>query len=128
MKIVQISDTHLTAAGGPTENAFGLLARHLDEDVRPDLVVHSGDIQLVHPDDADDRAHARELLDLITAPLVVVPGNHDVGMPGLGAWAGITVTDERVAAHEAAFGPDHCPGCRTSPRTTCPRSRRRSTP
>jgi 3',5'-cyclic AMP phosphodiesterase CpdA len=107
MKIVQISDTHLTAAGGPTEEAFRLLARHLDEQVRPDLVVHSGDIQVLHPDDAADRARSRELADLITAPLLVVPGNHDVGMPGLDAWAGITVTDERVAAHEAAFGPGH---------------------
>jgi 3',5'-cyclic AMP phosphodiesterase CpdA len=107
MKIVQISDTHLTAAGGPTEDAFRLLARHLDEDVHPDLVVHSGDIQVLDPDDAADRARSRELLDLISAPVLVVPGNHDVGMPGLNAWAGIGVTDERVAAHEAAFGPDH---------------------
>ncbi|WP_328396386.1 metallophosphoesterase family protein [Nocardia sp. NBC_00416] len=105
MKIVQISDTHLTASGGPTADAFRLLARHLDEEVRPDLVVHSGDIQVLDPDDAADRAHSRELLDLISAPLLVVPGNHDVGMPGLDAWAGISVTGERVAAHESAFGP-----------------------
>ena len=107
MKIVQISDTHLTARGGPTEDAFRLLARHLNDDVRPDLVVHSGDIQVLDPDDAADRAHARGLVELISAPLLVVPGNHDVGMPGLDAWAGICVTDSRVAAHEAAFGPDH---------------------
>ena len=107
MKIVQISDTHLTAAGGATEDGFRLLARHLNDGVRPDLVVHSGDIQVLHPDDDADRAHARELLDLITAPLLLVPGNHDVGMPGVNAWAGLTVTDERVAAHEGTFGPDH---------------------
>lgn len=107
MKIVQISDTHLTASGGPTTDAFRLLAQHLNEEVRPDLVVHSGDIQVLHPDDAADRAHARELLDLISAPLLVVPGNHDIGMPGLNAWAGLNVTDDRVAAHEAAFGPGH---------------------
>ena len=107
MKIVQISDTHLTAAGGPTADGFRILAGYLNEEVRPDLVVHSGDIQVLHPDNADDRAHSRELLDLITAQTLVVPGNHDVGMPGLNAWAGLTVTDERVAAHEAAFGPDH---------------------
>ncbi|MFC4950004.1 metallophosphoesterase family protein [Pseudonocardia sp. GCM10023141] len=107
MKIVQISDTHLTAAGGPTEEGFRLLVRHLDEDVRPDLVVHSGDIQVLDPDDTADRVRSRELLDLISTPLLVVPGNHDVGMPGLNAWAGITVTDARVAAHVAVFGPDH---------------------
>lgn len=107
MKIVQISDTHLTRAGGPTEESFRLLATHLNDEVRPDLVVHSGDIQVLHPDDSADRAHARELTGLIEAPLLVVPGNHDVGEPGVNAWAGIGVTDERVAAHEAAFGPDH---------------------
>ena len=106
MKIVQISDTHLAAGGGATEDGFRLLARHLNDVVCPDLVVHSGDIQVLHPDDAADRAHARELLDLITAPLLVVPGNHDVGMPGVNAWAGLTVTDERVAAHEGTFGRD----------------------
>lgn len=107
MKIVQISDTHLTAAGGPTTTAFRLLAQHLNEEIRPDLVVHSGDIQVLHPDDAADRAHSRELLDLISAPLLVIPGNHDVGMPGLNAWAGLSVTDERVSAHESTFGPGH---------------------
>ncbi|MFR9802228.1 metallophosphoesterase family protein [Pseudonocardia sp. RS010] len=107
MKIVQISDTHLTAAGGPTEAGFRMLAAHLNEQVRPDVVVHSGDVQVLHPDDAADRARSRELLDLIDAPLLVVPGNHDVGMPGVDAWAGLVVTDARVAAHEAVFGPDH---------------------
>lgn len=107
MKIVQISDTHLSASGGPTEHGFRLLAHHLNEEVRPDLVVHSGDIQVLHPDKADDRAHARELLSLIEAPTLVVPGNHDVGMPGANAWAGLIVTDQRVAAHESAFGTDH---------------------
>ncbi|SHK02519.1 Calcineurin-like phosphoesterase [Pseudonocardia thermophila] len=107
MKIAQISDTHLTAADGPTVDGFRLLAHHLNTEVRPDLVVHTGDIQFLHPDVAEDRARSRELLDLIEAPLLVVPGNHDVGMPGLGAWAGLVTTDERVAAHEAVFGPDH---------------------
>lgn len=107
MKIVQISDTHLTHVGGPTEDGFRVLAKHLNEEVRPDLVVHSGDIMVLHPDDAADRAHSRTLTDLIEAPLLVVPGNHDVGEPGVNAWAGISVTDERVVAHEAAWGPDH---------------------
>lgn len=107
MKIVQISDTHLTHTGGPTEDGFRLLVKHLNEEVRPDLVVHSGDIMVLHPDDAADRTHSKALVDLIEAPLLVVPGNHDVGQPGLNAWAGINVTDERVAAHEAVWGPDH---------------------
>ena len=107
MKIVQISDTHLTAAGGPMEEAFRILARHLADEVQPDLVVHSGDLQFLHPDDQVDRARARELTDLIEARLLVVPGNHDVGEPGPDPWKGITVTAGRVAAHEAVFGPDH---------------------
>lgn len=107
MKIVQISDTHLTHTGGPTEDGFRRLVAHLNDVVRPDLVVHSGDLIVLDPDVDADRAHARALADLIDAPLLVIPGNHDVGMPGPNAWAGITVTDQRVAAHEAVWGPDH---------------------
>jgi len=34
----------------------------------------------------------------------VVPGNHDVGEPAEHTWAGLAVTDDRVAAFEATWG------------------------
>ncbi|MFC9764297.1 metallophosphoesterase family protein [Rhodococcus jostii] len=107
MKIVQISDTHLSARGGRTQQNFERVVDYVNHQVRPDLIVHSGDIVIIHPDDADDRAHAHELMQRFAAPVLVVPGNHDVGEPGSAPWKGIGVTDERVAAFEEMWGPDH---------------------
>ncbi len=107
MKIVQISDTHLTARGGRTQENFDRVVDYVNNTVRPDLIVHSGDIVIIHPDDADDRTHAHDLIQKFTAPVLVVPGNHDVGEPGATPWKGIGVTDDRVAAFEKVWGPDH---------------------
>ncbi|MBC2639802.1 MULTISPECIES: metallophosphoesterase [unclassified Rhodococcus (in: high G+C Gram-positive bacteria)] len=107
MKIVQISDTHLSARGGRTQENFDRIVEYVNDHVRPDLIVHSGDIVIIHPDDADDRAHARELMRRFDAPVLVVPGNHDVGEPGAAPWKGIGVSEERVAEFEAVWGPDH---------------------
>jgi 3',5'-cyclic AMP phosphodiesterase CpdA len=107
MRIVQISDTHLSHLGGPTNDNLERLIPFVNDQLRPDLVVHSGDVLIADPDSAADRAAARELLSGITAPLRVVPGNHDVGEPGDEPWAGLGTTSARVAAFAGAFGPDH---------------------
>ncbi|WP_238436293.1 metallophosphoesterase, partial [Frankia sp. AgB1.9] len=59
MQIAQISDTHLTHRGGLTEANFRCLIAYLNEVARPDVVVITGDIQVMHPDDADERLRAR---------------------------------------------------------------------
>ena len=80
VRVVQISDTHLSArAGAPPE--WAALVRWLTDDP-PDLVVHSGDIVLEDPDDDADRAFAAELMAALPCPWVVIPGNHDVGFYG----------------------------------------------
>jgi 3',5'-cyclic AMP phosphodiesterase CpdA len=104
MKIAQISDTHLTHGGGLTEQNFRRLVTHFNEEARPDLVVITGDIQVIHPDNDADRAAARALAGTLTVPFLAVPGNHDVGEPAAHPWANLAVTDERVAAFEAAWG------------------------
>lgn len=107
MQIAQISDTHLTRRGGLTETNLRCLVGYLNEVARPDVVVVTGDIQVMHPDDAEDRAHARALIGALDVPFRVVPGNHDVGEPAARPWAGLRVTDERVAAFEATWGPSY---------------------
>ncbi len=79
-RIVQLSDTHFSASAGVPAQWPAVLA-WLRADP-PDLVVHSGDIALDDPDDDTDRAFAKGLLHAIPAPLVVIPGNHDVGFYG----------------------------------------------
>ncbi|MDD1478502.1 MULTISPECIES: metallophosphoesterase family protein [unclassified Arthrobacter] len=106
MKIVQITDTHLSHLGGVSNENFQQLARFINDQLRPDVVVHSGDILILNPDNDADRAAAKQALNLIDAPLYVVPGNHDVGEPGEHPWAGIAATSARTKAHIDAFGPD----------------------
>jgi 3',5'-cyclic AMP phosphodiesterase CpdA len=107
MRIVQISDTHLSHLGGPTNDNLEQLIPFINDELAPDLVVHSGDVLIADPDLAADRDIARELLGRIRAPLRVVPGNHDVGEPGDEPWGGLRATSARVAAFTSAFGPDH---------------------
>jgi 3',5'-cyclic AMP phosphodiesterase CpdA len=106
MKIVQLSDTHISYLGGATtENLRAFI--DLINAINPTFVVHSGDVAILDPDNTGDREAARDLLAGIQAPLRVLPGNHDVGERPDNAWAGLVVTPERLAAFEDTFGPDH---------------------
>lgn len=91
-RIVQISDTHFSAAAG-VPAVWPEVVDWLRRDP-PDLVVHSGDIAFEDPDDAADREFARLLLADVPAPLVVIPGNHDVGFYG---------EEDRLPARVCAF-------------------------
>jgi alkaline phosphatase D len=98
-RVVQISDTHLSARlGVPTE--WDALVDWL-RDHPPDLIVHSGDIVHSDPDDDADRAFARRLHDQLPAPLVAIPGNHDVGF-----YDEVTERAPRLETFVATWGGD----------------------
>jgi 3',5'-cyclic AMP phosphodiesterase CpdA len=106
VRIVQLTDTHISHLGGiPAEN-MSLLSGYINNELRPDLVVHTGDVVIANPDSAQDRDMARRLLAEIDAPLLVLPGNHDVGESADNPWMDIPVTSERIAGFSAAWGPD----------------------
>lgn len=106
MRIVQFSDTHISRLGGtPSENT-SLLVDFLNEELRPDLVIHTGDVVILNPDSPDDRQAAWQLLQQINAPLLVLPGNHDVGESGDDVWMDVSVTSDRVAGFAGAWGAD----------------------
>jgi 3',5'-cyclic AMP phosphodiesterase CpdA len=107
VRIIQISDTHLSHLGGVTTANLRQLAAWVNATLHPDLIVNTGDVVAASPDQPLDRAWAREVHAAFDAPVVYVPGNHDVGEPGAAPWKGLGVTSERVAAHRAVFGPDH---------------------
>ncbi|CAN5265027.1 metallophosphoesterase [soil metagenome] len=107
MKIVQITDTHLSHRGGATNENFEKIARYINDVLQPAFVVHSGDVSILNPDSVEDRAASHELLKLIEAPLRVLPGNHDVGEPGENPWAGFNATSARTTAFTDVFGEDH---------------------
>lgn len=93
--LLQISDTHFGTEQAPVVEALAKLARQQ----RPDLVVLSGDItQRARP--AQFRA-ARAFADRLGAPLLAVPGNHDI--PLFDLW---TRLRRPYARYIAAFGED----------------------
>jgi 3',5'-cyclic AMP phosphodiesterase CpdA len=76
-RVVQLSDTHLDhTVGVPT--ALAELLDWIAADP-PGLVVISGDIVYLDPDDDADRAFARTVFDVLPCRWVAIPGNHDIG-------------------------------------------------
>lgn len=93
--LLQISDPHFGTEQPLVADALAALAVQQ----RPDLLVLSGDItQRAHA--AQFRA-ARAFMDRMGAPILAVPGNHDI--PLLDVW---TRLRKPYAAHVAAFGAD----------------------
>jgi 3',5'-cyclic AMP phosphodiesterase CpdA len=106
MRIVQISDTHISHLGGRASENFSCAADYVNEQLRPDLVIHTGDVVVLNPDNGEDRQTAWRLHQLIKAPVLVLPGNHDVGETGDNPWMGLAVTSERIEGHIRTWGPD----------------------
>lgn len=78
MKIIQITDTHLSPAKRHFNGNWAPLAEWIESEA-PDLVVHTGDLSVDGADHDDDLVFARDRLAELTAPVLIVPGNHDVG-------------------------------------------------
>jgi 3',5'-cyclic AMP phosphodiesterase CpdA len=88
--LLQISDTHFGTEQLPMVEALVTLAAQQ----RPDVVVLSGDItQRARP--AQFRA-AKAFVDRLDAPVLAIPGNHDIALFDL--WARLTRPYARYAA------------------------------
>lgn len=76
--ILQVSDAHLSPRNdlfrGNLARIAALVASH-----PPDLVVASGDLSLDGADRDEDLVLAASLHQALPAPLLALPGNHDVG-------------------------------------------------
>ena len=49
MRIVQLSDTHISHLGGVPAANMSLLTSYINNELRPDLVVHTGDVVIANP-------------------------------------------------------------------------------
>jgi 3',5'-cyclic AMP phosphodiesterase CpdA len=102
MRIIQISDTHLSPGKAHFANNWPPLAAWIAAQ-NPDLVIHTGDVTVDGADVEEDLRHAAELMHSLDVPFRAVPGNHDVGDAG---HASQPVTDERLARWRTHFGLD----------------------
>ncbi|MFN4089828.1 MAG: metallophosphoesterase family protein [Alphaproteobacteria bacterium] len=103
--VVQVSDTHLSRTHAYFQDNWEAFLGEM-ADLRPDLVLHSGDVSFNGPDAPDDIAFAREQIGRLAVPWVAIPGNHDIGEPGSRPRLKQPVTSERLAVWRDAFGPD----------------------
>lgn len=104
MRIVHISDTHLTGRLPHFAENASAVATWLASQ-QADLVVHTGDVAMDGAADAADLAFGAAWNDRLQLPVHCVPGNHDVG-DSAAIRPDQTVDDERLSAWHAAIGPD----------------------
>jgi len=102
MRIVQISDTHLSAVKAHFADNWAPLAEWIAAE-RPDLVIHTGDVTVDGADVEEDLRYAVELMSHLGIRYLAVPGNHDVGDAGHPRQP---VTGERLERWRAHFGPE----------------------
>jgi 3',5'-cyclic AMP phosphodiesterase CpdA len=102
MRIIQISDTHLSPGKPHFADNWGPLAAWIGNQ-RPDLVIYTGDVTVDGADVEEDLRYAAELMRGLGVPFRAVPGNHDVGDAGHSRQP---VNDERLSRWRAYFGPD----------------------
>jgi alkaline phosphatase D len=76
--ILQISDAHLSPRNTLFRENLAAVAAWAEAQ-RPDLVIATGDLSLDGADQAEDLELAARLLRALPAPLLSIPGNHDVG-------------------------------------------------
>lgn len=82
MKVIQITDTHFSPSKTHFNNNWAPLLAWLEAE-KPDLIVHTGDLTIDGADQVDDITFSLELMRQAAAPMLIVPGNHDVGhLPG----------------------------------------------
>jgi 3',5'-cyclic AMP phosphodiesterase CpdA len=74
LRIAHISDTHISPYGGFIEKEFDNMIAQINL-LKPDLVIHSGDI--THEGLLEDYKLAKEKLSLLEPDMIILPGNHD---------------------------------------------------
>ena len=104
MRLLQISDTHLSARHDAfRDNAEAFAGWVASQDA--DLIVHSGDLAMDGAADATDLHHAMAWIRNLDKEVLIVPGNHDVGDTAA-IRPDQTVDDARLAAWRDIVGPD----------------------
>jgi 3',5'-cyclic AMP phosphodiesterase CpdA len=105
--VIVVSDSHLSPRAAEAEGNWSAVVRHVDE-VRPDLVVHVGDLSLDGEHHSHELEHARRELDRLAVAWVAVPGNHDIGdNPVVGDDPDETVTTDRRSHWLEHVGDDY---------------------
>ncbi len=104
MRILQISDTHISAEHHDFRENRAEIAKLVAE-IAPDLVINSGDISMNGCISEQDLADAAKWHQSLGCPVFSVPGNHDVGDLAT-IRADQVLDDERLERFRTLAGPD----------------------
>lgn len=103
-RLLQVSDTHLSADWPEVQGNFDILRAHVAA-LRPDLIVHTGDVAMDGADSEADLRFGRDCMAGLAAPCRMLPGNHDVGDYAI-LGGSQSVNPGRMARWEAVLGDD----------------------
>ena len=78
MRIIQVSDTHLSVSHQHFSKNNRIVSQWLSEQ-KADLIVHTGDLGMDSAGTLEDLQLGSDWLAGFAAEIVCVPGNHDVG-------------------------------------------------
>ncbi|PKA42272.1 metallophosphoesterase family protein [Rhizobium sullae] len=82
MKIIQITDTHFSPNKPHFNGNWAPLLTWIEE-TAADLIIHTGDLTVDGADKDEDISFSMDLMRQVSVPMLIVPGNHDVGdLPG----------------------------------------------
>jgi alkaline phosphatase D len=104
MRIIQISDTHLSVNHSYFTDNVSATTQWL-KGAEADLVIHTGDLAMDGAGETSDLALGSEWLGGIDHEIKVVPGNHDVG-DHRAIKASQEVNDARLEQWRTLVGPD----------------------
>jgi len=104
MRIVQVSDTHLSATLDHFQGNVDKVALEL-RGLKPDLFIHTGDVSMDGVRQRRDLEIARDWNAQLPGTVLSVPGNHDVGDLAT-IRADQQLNDQRLAAWREVIGPD----------------------
>jgi 3',5'-cyclic AMP phosphodiesterase CpdA len=102
--IVQVSDTHLSETHAYFIDNFRVFEAEMAA-LRPDLIVHTGDISFNGPARPADLVFAKRQLDRLPATVLALAGNHDVGEAPAHSRLDQPLTDARLKAWTGVVGP-----------------------
>jgi alkaline phosphatase D len=105
MRIIQVSDTHLSASHEHFSQNNRVVSRWLSAQ-KADLIVHTGDLGMDCAGTLEDLHVAADWLSGFAAEIVCVPGNHDVG-DRVAVKPSQPVNDVRLTQLRDVIGPDY---------------------
>jgi 3',5'-cyclic AMP phosphodiesterase CpdA len=104
LRIVQVSDTHLSETHAYFIDNFDVFVAEMQA-LKPDLIVHTGDISFNGPLRPDDLKFAKAHLDRLPAPVLTLAGNHDIGEAPPFSRLDQPINKARISAWTKTIGP-----------------------